>query len=1026
MLDFIITSALRFKGLVLLASLLILGYGAWLTSRTTFDVFPEFVPPSVTIQTEAPGFSPAEVESLVTFPIEAAMGGIPGMDSIRSQSIQGLSVVTVVFKEGSDQLADRQLLAERLTGLGATLPEQAATPTISPMVSSTMDLLKIGLVSEAASPRDLRSLADWTVSPVLLAVPGVADVTVVGGEVEELQVIPKTERMAALEVSLEDIKKAIATSIGIRGAGYVETRNQRLTLNASNPPDDPQVIRALAIRGAGQDAITVGDVTDVRYGAMPKFGDALINGKRGVLIALTSQSGANTLETTRKVEAALDDLKPLFKSRGILLMDGLHRPANFIESAIQHLSHSLWLGGLLVALVLIVFLADPKTAFISFISIPLSLLGAVIVLHFAGITLNTMTIGGLAVAVGVVVDDAIIDVENILRRLRENRAGERPCNPLKIIHEASVEVRGSVIYATFMVLAVFLPIFALSGVQGRFFQPLAIAFILAVLVSLTIAMTVTPALCMLLLAGAKFKKDPFHLRWMKNLHEFLLRKLYRFPYLVIWFALTSVIVAGWMGWDIQTELLPEFREGHFVAQAFGIPGSSLEETMRFGEKASAELLSNPNIQTVEMQAGRSERGVDTWGPERCEFHIELKPSHQDSEIEIQRQISKVFEGYPNMQSETLTFLGDRIGESLSGETAPVVVGIFGPELDQLEAPAQKIRDLMEKTHGAREVRYTGGGSSPSIDVVLNHSKLKQYGLEPIPVLEAIQASFQGIEMTRIYRGNQIIPISLRFKESDRTDVTSIKKLLITTPTRGLVHLGDIADIGIREHRTMIDHEAGKRRQVVTCSVEGRGVSDLVAELKKKINAPGFLPSGIYVTFSGAAEAESRAHFELLAATAGALILIGILLAMVFKRFSVFMIVISILPFALAGGLIALVASDQLLSLGGLIGFITLLGLSLRNGIMLMTHYEHLIRVEGCDWNLSTVLRGARERLVPVIMTTAVTGLALLPLALSPQSPGSEVEGPMALVILGGLISSTLMTLLVMPVLAGRFTKLGAD
>ncbi len=1025
MLDAIVSGALRFKGIVLLCAAAMLGYGTFLSFKATLDVFPDFVPPQVTIQTEAPGLSPDEVEALVTFPIEAAVGGIPGLEETRSESIQGLSVVDLTFADGTNELTNRQLLSERLTELAGTLPSQARVPTTSPMVSSTMDLLKIGLVSDKLTPTELRTLADWTVRPILKSVPGVAEVTVVGGGVEEIQLIPRMERMAALGVGLADLSAAAAEAVGVRGAGYVETVNQRLTIHAGGPRDDLMQIGRTIVKGSGGDAIHLDDVAEIRLGTMPKFGDALINGKPGVMLALTSQSGANTLGTTHDVETALQEILPVLTAKGVVIEGGLHRPANFIEVALKHLSHSLWLGGALVGLVLLLFLADLKTAFISFISfisIPLSLLSAVVVMHFAGITLNTMTLGGLAVAVGVVVDDAIIDVENILRRLRENHALSVPQKVSLVVRTASIEVRGAVIYATLIVIAVFLPVFALSGLQGRFFQPLAISFILAVTSSLVVAMTVTPALCLVMLGRTKASREPFYVRWMVAMHGLLLRPVCRVPVLAVTLALIAVAAAGLLGRRLATELLPPFREGHFVLQAFGAPGSSLEETMRFGKQVSDRLLAMPEIDTVELQAGRSERGVDTWGPERCEFHVELKHDREFDEEKVQEDIRAILEGYANMQTETLTFLGDRISESLSGETAAVVVSVFGKDLDSLETPAAEVGRILGETPGATDVQSRGSDRAPGIEIRLDTERLQQLGLRPVVVLDAIQTAFQGTEAAQVYDGDRVISVNVRLAEETRADVAAVGRLQLATPAGGTIALSELATVYLSEQRASIRHETGRRRQVVTANVSGRGVADFVREAKSRIEKANIFPDGVYAIFTGAAQAEATAHLELAVATGVTLVVIGMFLSMVFRRATHFLLVVSILPCAVAGGVCAIALSGMALSLGALIGFITLLGLSVRNAIMLMTHYEHLVNEEGCQWGLETVIRGARERVIPVLMTTAVTGLALLPLALAPTTAGREVEGPMAIVILGGLISSTLVTLLVLPAATMRFGK----
>lgn len=1020
MLNAIVASAIRFRGIVIIFAIFIVGYGLYISTQASLDVFPDFVPPQVTIQTEAPGLSPEQVETLVTFPIESAINGIVSLETTRSESIQGLSVIDVVFKEGSNPLAGRQLLSERLIEIGASLPTEVKSPSMSPMVSSTMDLLKIGLTSSTVSPRDLRSMADWIVRPLLKAVPGVAEVTVVGGEVEELQIHPDPDKMVLLGISFTELVAAASEATGIRGSGFVETHNQRLTIHTLAPTPTPDQIAEIPIRGKNGDAILLGDVATVEMGSMPKFGDALINGTPGVLLAMTSQYGANTLTTTYAVESALATIRPVLESKGVELWGGLHRPANFIEIALEHLTQSLLLGGFFVAIVLLLFLLDLRTAFISFISIPLSLLSAIIVMKTMGITLNTMTLGGLAVAVGVVVDDAIIDVENIIRRLRENALLVEPQPVANVVLQASLEVRGAVLYATLIVLAVFIPVFALTGLQGRFFAPLGIAFILAVLVSLLTALTVVPALCITLLGRLREHREPFYIRWMKAMHGKLLAVFCRFPiltggvgFLLMGFSFLLVLT-------IPTELLPPFREGHFVLQAVGMPGSSLSETMRFGKSLSDQLMKIPEVASVEMQAGRSEKGVDTWGPDRCEFHVELIKDTNLDEAEIQEQIRKLMESYENMQTETLTFLGDRISESLSGETASVVISIYGNDLEALDDTASQIVSVLNTIEGATEVQSLGTGRSPTIKVELDAEKLASEGLRPTFVMEAVQTAFQGVEVAQIYKGNRVIPVTVRLPVVFNSRLNEVESLLLPTPTGSLVQLGDLGRVFLADARASISHESGRRRQVVTSNVSGRSVAEFVHILRKKIDADVTMGNGVYLEYSGAAEAEASTHRELFVATAVTLLFIGVFLSLIFPRVRNLILVLVNLPFAIAGGIVAVFLSGLPMSLGVLVGFITLLGLSMRNSIMLMTHYDHLVRKENRDWGLHTVLCGARERVVPVVMTAAVTGLAIVPLALNPSSAGREIEGPMAVVILGGLVSTTLVTLFILPAMVHRF------
>jgi len=1023
MLSSIIQHSLRFRGVVVAVAFLVMVFGIYQTSKSSLDVFPDFVPPQVTIQTEVPGLAPEQVEKLVTYPVEAAVSGIAGLDTVRSESIQGLSVVTVVFDESSDILVDRQLLAERMTEVAGHLPREAKAPTLSPLVSSTMDLLKIGLTSDTASPMEMRTLADWQLKPLLLAVPGVADISVVGGEVEQMQIKVDPQRLLELQITLADVIKAASEATGIRGAGYIETANQRLLVAAEGQFSDPVVLGATIIKGSGGDAVRLGDVADISKAASPKFGDALIDGKPGVLLAMTSQYGTNTLDVTRRVEAALADFKPTLDKEKITLHGALHRPANFIEIALGHIGHSLAIGAVLVVIVLLLFLRSPRTAFISFLSIPLSLLASVIVFRAFGVTLNTMTLGGFAVAIGVVVDDAIIDVENIVRRLRENAASPVPQPASKVILDASVEVRSAIVYATLIVIAAFIPVFMLGGIQGRFFLPLGLAFVMATIASLLVAITVTPALCSLLLGRLKEDQEPFYLRWMKWLHSHGLRVVARFPKLTFLFALVILAGVAALVPTLKTAFLPDFREGHFVLQVSAVPGTSLTQMTKLGISISNELLADPRILSVEQQAGRSEAGVDTWGPEKSEYHIELKPGIGTDEEQAQEDIRTLVGRYPGIQTEVLTFLGDRIGETISGETAEIVLSLYGDDLEALEKTSGDIANVLGKVAGTSDVIIQYASESPRFVVRLKPDVLGQFGLRAAEVLDALQAAYQGTEVAQLYRGSQMIPLVVT-GGGDSSEVGSLGEMPLVTSNGTIIQLRDVADVFAASGRASIQHDDGRRRQVITCNTAGRSVNEVVADAKSAVATQVNLPAGTQLVFTGAAEAQAEAHRNLAASSALAVVLVIILLWIVFRSGRNVALVMVNLPFALVGGILALFISQLPISLGALVGMVTLFGVSTRNAIMMLSHYEHLVGADGAPWNLDTAIRGAGERMIPVLMTAMVTALALLPIALKPQAAGQEIEGPMAIVILGGLVSSTLLNLLLLPALALKFGSFG--
>ena len=1022
MLSTLIKQSIRFRGIVAIAALLLIAAGIWQAMHAPLDVFPNFTQPQVTIQTESPGFTPEEVEALVTFPVESAVSGIPGMESVRSESITGLSVVIVTFAQGSSIFQDRQLLNEKLSEITGNLPTGVKAPTVSPLVSATMDLLKIGLSSEKVSPEELRTLGDWKLRPLLLAVPGVADISVVGGEVRELQIKVDPEKLVRRQVSLTEITDAVKNASALRGVGYIETQNQRIPIAAKGAATDPKRLAGMVVRGSGADSIILSDVAEVSYGPAPKFGEALINGKPGVILAMTSQYDTNTLEVTQAVETALAEFKPTLDKQGITLHPGLHRPANFIEIALTHIRESLLIGTALVVIVLVLFLLDLRTALISFISIPLSLLATVLIFRAFGVTLNTLTLGGFAVAIGVVVDDAIIDVENIVRRLRLNSSLSTPQLASKVILDASVEVRGAIVYATLIVLAVFIPVFTMSGIQHSFFSPLGSAFVLATLTSLLVAITVTPALCTIFLSAQKEHRDPIHIRAIKRIYTAILGILSRLPIPTLAVSIILLIATLALVPSMKTEFLPDFREGHFVIQLATAPGTSLTEMTRLGAKISKELLDNPAVATTELQIGRSERGVDTFGPEKAEIHVELKHLQNLDEAAIQDEIRTLMESYPGVQSEVLTFLGDRISETISGETAAIVISLFGEDLDALDVNAKKIGSILTAVPGAKDVVVQSSVKAPSLTIDLIPEALTRYGLQQGSVLDLIQTACQGTVAAQIYERNQTISVKVNLGSAFTSNPSALATIPFIIPNGPTITLGDVAKIRFTESRPSINHDAFRRRQVITANSGGRSVSEVVADARKAFSEKLVLDPSMHFAITGTAEAEANARNDLLISSAAAAIIVLILLWIVFRSMRNLILVLANLPFCLVGGILAVWLTGQPLSLGALVGFVTLFGISTRNAIMMMSHYEHLVVEEMLPWDRSTALLGATERLVPVLMTALVTSLALLPLALHPHASGQEIEGPMAIVIVGGLVSSTFLTLLVIPTLALRFAR----
>jgi CzcA family heavy metal efflux pump len=1030
MLRALVSFSLRFRGVVVALACVVIGYGIYTALHANLDVFPDFVPPQVTVQTEAPGLAPEQVESLVTQPIETAVSGLGNQESMRSSSIQGLSIITLVFKEGTDIFRARQLLAEKLNEVTGRLPIGVKSPKMSPLTSATMDLLKIGLTSTNLAPMALRTFADWTLKPRLLAVPGVAKCSSFGGGVRQLQVQVLPDRLRGYDLALADVLAAARLSTGVLGAGFVDTENQRILLQTEGQSLTPEALaNVVVLGGTNGSVIRLKDIAHVVEGPEPQFGGCIVQGRPGVLMTMSGQFGANTLEVTHRLEAALAEMGPVFAKEGIQLWPGLHRPATFVESSLRNIQSSLLLGAALVTVVLFLFLGNKRIAFISLTAIPLSLLTAVIVLDRLGVSLNTITLGGLAIAIGEVVDDAIIDVENIFRRLRENQAASAPRPIFRVILEASIEVRTAVVYATFIVALVFLPVLTLTGLQGAFFAPLALSYIIAILASLAVALTLTPALAFLFFArGVRTAAEPRLQHWLKAGYEAVLRRLAGHPGWVMALGLLICLAAVTRLPEFGHEFLPSFREHHFVLQVSLAPGSSLEETLRVGRTISDALLADPRIATVEQQVGRAEQGEDPWGPHRSEFHVELKPIHGAEEAETEEAIRKLLEGIPGIQFEVMTFLADRIGESISGETQPVVINIFGNDLDVLDAKAREIRKVLAGVPGAKDVQVKSPPGAPRLTVKLRTERLTQLGFRPVEVLEAVQTAYQGTVVAQAFHGNRVEDVAVILEESHRRDPEGIGSLPLRSAQGLRVLLRELADIYPASGRPEILHDGARRRQTITCDVSGVDVGTVVATAAKRIEARVQFPGGTYVEYEGAAAAEAKARQQILLHSSMASVGILMLLTVVFRTWRNLLLVLANLPFALVGGVAALFVcgwiSPELgsLNIGSLVGFVTLFGITMRNSIMMISHFEHLVREEGLTWGPEAALRGARERLIPILMTALVTALGLLPLALGSGEAGREIEGPMAIVILGGLITSTVLNLLMLPTLALRFGR----
>jgi len=881
---------------------------------------------------------------------------------------------------------------------------------------------------------ELRTLVDWTIRPHLLAVRGVAEVNVFGGDVRQWQIQVDPEKMHRFGMALDDIVFAARRATGVAGAGFVKTPNQHLLLQVDVQPDAVTDVAHAVLAYRDGRAVRIGDVADVTEGAAPSIGAAAIDGTPGVFMLVQGQLGSNTHAVTQDLETAVAEIRPLLEKDGIKLYPRLFRPANFIETAVRNVQRDILIGSLLVVVVLFLFLFNTRTAFICATAIPVSLLAAVLVLDFFNVTFNIMVMGGLAIALGEVVDDAIIDTENIFRRLRLNRSLSTPRPVSEVVLAASIEVRSSVVYATFIVALVFVPLLTLGGVAGKLFAPLGLAYIFAILASLLIAVTLTPALCYLLLAGAELKADdPPLVRWMKPKYLFVLGRIERFPGRVI--AVTAIVIAIGIAFLplFAGQFIPALREGHYILHMSAVPGTSEAESLRIGRRVSQAIGSIKGVQSVAQWVGRAKNGADTFGTHYSEFEVEIGPLPGKEQVRILEEIRQTLSGkrgggFPGVTFAVNTFLTERIEETITGYAAPFVVNLYGSSLDLLDRDALALASVLAGVPGARDVQIQAQPGAPQLSIRLRHERVAALGLQPLAVLETVQTAYEGTQAAQIFRGNQVIDLVVVLDPAHRDRIHDIAALPLRNPDGMLVRLGDIADIQIISGRYKILHDSGRRLQTVTADVVGRDIEQFERDARARIAAAGTLSEGNYAVFAGTAQAQVQARSDLLLHAALAAIGIFLLLYIAFNNLHNLLITSINLPFALIGGVIAVVASGGWMSLGSLVGFVTLFGITLRNSIMLVSHYQHLVQVERMPWNADTALRGAAERLPSILMTALVTALGLMPLAVGSGEPGREIEGPMATIIVGGLATSTLLNLLVLPAILlhfGRFKSSAA-
>ena len=1021
MIDAIIRWSLSNRVFVLVAAALLLVLGIDRTREMPLDVFPDLTSPTVTIVAEAHGMAPEEVERLITFPIESALNGSSGIRRIRSSTSVGVTVVWAEFEWGTDIYTARQIVAEKLQLVSATLPPNIEPPVLAPISSIMGEILFIGLSSGTRDPREVRTLADWEVRRRLLAVPGVAQVVPIGGGVQQYQVMVRPEDLRRQRVTLGQVIQAVRETNENTSAGFYEQAGQEYLIYGLGRVGDAEDISQAVVLPRDPAPVRVIDVADVVVGNSIARGDAAINGGPGVVLGVQKQPGVNTLELTARINDVLDDIDAGLPA-DVELHRSLLRQADFIEHAVGNVGHALRDGSLLVIFIIGLFLLSGRATIITALAIPLSLVTAAVVLDRMGISLNTMTLGGMAIAVGALVDDAIIDVENVVRRLR-GRQNEPGANVLEIVFEASKEIRSSIVFATLIIMLVFVPLFFLHGVEGRLLQPLGVAYIVSLAASLLVALTVTPVLCSLLLPQSKAVRthvEPWTVRKLRGLYDRALAWVIDlWPLLVLVSALGALVAVMALPHAGRT-FLPQFNEGALTVSAVTFPGTSLAESSRIGAQVDEILLQHPEVVSTARRTGRAELDEHVQAIHSSEVEVQLEMGERSEEemlAAMRRDLGEI-QGVNIVIGQPISH---RIDHMVSGTRAAIAVKIFGSDLGELDRLAEQVRAQMERVSGVVDLAAEDQSNLPFANIRFDRDALALHGLTIHDVSEAVETAFYGITVSQVLDGPYAFDLVVRYAASAREDLHTIRQTMVATPSGAWVPLEALADIRRDRGPNQISRENAQRKIVVMCNVGGDAdLVGVVEEIRERVTANVAFPPGYYVEYGGQFESAASASRTLL--ILGGLVVLGIFLLLYIALGTLrdATLVMVNLPLALIGGIVGVFVGGGVISIASIIGFITLFGIATRNGIMLVSHIRHLMSHEGVEDMREAVMRGASERLAPILMTALASGLGLLPLAMALGEPGSEIQAPMALVILFGLSTSTALNMFVVPSLMLRF------
>lgn len=1019
MLNRLIAWSLRNRVFVLAAAAIVLVTGTWTAYRMPVDVFPDLTAPTVTVLTEAHGMAPEEVEALVSFPIETAVNGATGVRRVRSSTAQGISVVWVEFDWGMDIFRARQIVSEKLQTVASALPTGISAPVLAPVSSVMGEIMMIGLTGPQP-PEALRTVADWTIRRRLLAVSGVAQVIPIGGAVKQYQVLADPARMLTAGVTLEQVVAAAQGSNANASGGVYMHKGQEYVIRGIGRVQNVDDIGKTVVAVRGGVPVLLGQVADVQVGHAPKYGDGSVNAKPGVVLAAQKQPGANTLDLTTRIESELADIQRTLPD-GMTVHSELFRQADFITVAVDNVLDALRDGAFLVVVVLFLFLWNFRTTAISVLAIPLSLVVAIFAMKLLGIAINTMTLGGMAIAIGALVDDAIIDVENVFRRLKENHhrpPGER-WSALRVVYDASREIRASIVNATLIIIVVFLPLFFLGGVEGRLLRPLGFAYVVAILASLVVAVTVTPVLCAYLLPNAKAVMEERESRlvaWLKAHYTRTLDWVLARPRRVLAGAVAALLLALAAVPSLGSAFLPEFNEGALTVSVVTVPGTSLDESNAIGRRVEEILLANAAVKNTDRRQGRAELDEHAQGVNAAEIDVALKEDIDKERVfeELRREFSAI----PGTNFTIGQPIGHRIDHMLSGTRANIAVKIFGPDLYELRQVGARVRDVMQTIPGVADLQLEQQMDVPQLRIAADRGALARYGMSVGQLAEAIDIAFNGEVVSQVLEEGRSYDLVVRFPDDLRANAEAISFVMFDTPTGQRVPLSQLAQITVERGPNTISREDVQRKIVVQANVAGRDLGSTVADIRRAVAEQVTLPEGYHVVYGGQFESQEEATRVLGALSLLSIAAIFLILYAEFRSTRTAVLVMANLPLALIGGVVAVLLTGRVVSIASLVGFVTLFGIATRNGILLVAHYRQLLG-EGVPFR-EAIVRGSLERLSPILMTALTAGLALIPLALGGGEPGNELQTPMAIVILGGLLSATALNMIVLPALYWLF------